>query len=277
MQVKFNKNAIESMLSDIRQIIGVPITFFDETGKVIATPPKGNMSEFCATVRASETGRKLCSLSDENGCKLCREKGDSVTYRCHAGVYETATPVIFENTVIGYIIFGQYLKPNQEPCNDKNLLPLFNELPTLTDDKIRAVCNVLRSCILSLYLADAVAVERNELSSSIKEYINDNLSDKITVESLCSKFFINKKRLYSIFNREFGQTVKQYLLSARLTKAKHLLATTDLSVTEISEKVGFIDYNNFIQRFKKVIGASPLKYRKTLQADEKYARINKEN
>ncbi len=38
-----------------------------------------------------------------------------------------------------------------------------------------------------------------------------------------------------------------------------------------------MDYNNFIQRFKKVIGVSPLNYRKTLQIDEKYARINKEN
>ena len=56
--------------------------------------------------------------------------------------------------------------------------------------------------------------------------------------------------------------VKQYVLDRKMARAKHLLTTTELSVTDVAEQTGFADYNNFIQRFKKVTGHTPLQYRK---------------
>ena len=48
----------------------------------------------------------------------------------------------------------------------------------------------------------------------------------------------------------------------KIARAKQLLATTELSVTAVAERTGFADYNNFIQRFKKMTGRTPLQYRK---------------
>jgi AraC-like DNA-binding protein len=64
-------------------------------------------------------------------------------------------------------------------------------------------------------------------------------------------------------------TVKEYVLDKKLEKAKLLLKTSELSVTEIANKTGFPDYNNFIQRFKKSVGTTPLKYRKDLKISPK--------
>ena len=46
-----------------------------------------------------------------------------------------------------------------------------------------------------------------------------------------------------------------------MEEAKHLLLTTTLNVTEIADSVGFADYNNFIQRFKQMVGITPAAYR----------------
>ena len=58
-------------------------------------------------------------------------------------------------------------------------------------------------------------------------------------------------------------TVKDFILTERIHLAKKLLTSSDNSLTEISEKVGFNDYSYFIRIFKKRTGLSPLKYRKT--------------
>ncbi len=271
MDIQYNKNEIAAVLTDVSLVIGTPISFFDKDMRLIATPKSKNMTEFCSLIRSTECGEKACALSDEDGCKKCLDSGQSVTYRCHAGICETITPVKNENLIIGYIIFGQYRLERQEydisAFAKKNgldecvLLEKYEALQTFSYEKIQSICRILQSCILGFYLKGAVSIIRSELSDKIKTYVENNVSEKLTVEKLCAEFFINKKQLYTIFKQNFNKTVKQYLFDVQILKAKQLLSSTELSVTEIAEKTGFSDYNNFIQRFKKAVGLTPLRYR----------------
>lgn len=63
------------------------------------------------------------------------------------------------------------------------------------------------------------------------------------------------------FKKYAGTTIAKFILNIRIEKAQELLTTTNLSVTEISEKVGFCDYNYFCRVFRKYNGISPQKYR----------------
>ena len=54
-----------------------------------------------------------------------------------------------------------------------------------------------------------------------------------------------------------------YIKIKRLNKAKELVTGTSMSVSEISDKTGFSDYNYFLRVFKKHYGISPKKMRKT--------------
>ena len=55
----------------------------------------------------------------------------------------------------------------------------------------------------------------------------------------------------------------QYIMSRRIGKAQSLLISTDYSITDIAFMVGYHDSNYFINIFKKTVGTSPLKYRKS--------------
>ena len=54
-----------------------------------------------------------------------------------------------------------------------------------------------------------------------------------------------------------------FLLCYRITKAKELLAQTDLPVGAVAHQVGFGDESNFSTRFTAMVGQSPLRYRKS--------------
>ena len=276
MEIKFNKKEIDNVLADIHRIIGAPISLFDKDMQLVTSPSA--MTEYCKLVRSQPCGKDACALSDQKGCKQCFHEKRSITYNCHAGLYETVTPIRFENFIIGYIMFGQYrtehpLKPiavyaEQLQLDENELLAYYQRLPVFTPEQVQAICNILESCILGFYLKESVSIITSTLSQKIHTYIEENIHKKITAKTLCEKFFINRKQLYAIFQRDFGRTVKEYLLHAQMEKAKKLLVSSSLPITEIAWQTGFCNYNNFIQRFKAMVGKTPLQYRKYLLSQQ---------
>ena len=102
--------------------------------------------------------------------------------------------------------------------------------------------------------------ENLKIIQSATEYISQNYTD---VTALEVAEYCNLS--YSYFSRTFkkimNQSFTEYLNSYRLTKAVQLLSSTDKSIVEISEKLGFSTPSYFIQQFKAKNGVSPKKYR----------------
>lgn len=96
----------------------------------------------------------------------------------------------------------------------------------------------------------------------IREYLDQNYSQKITLDDLAERYFINKYYLTRIFKEQFGVTINSYLLNVRITHAKRELRFTDRSAEEIGRSVGFHELYYFSRVFKKVEGYSISEYRK---------------
>lgn len=97
----------------------------------------------------------------------------------------------------------------------------------------------------------------------LKKYIDEHYQEKLSLESLANRFYINKNYLTKIFKEEYGVTVNVYICQVRITKAKSLLRFTQMTVEEIAYEVGFPDQNYFSRVFKRVEGTTPGQYRKT--------------
>ena len=95
----------------------------------------------------------------------------------------------------------------------------------------------------------------------IKKYLDDHYTEKITLDGLAEKFFINKCYLTRIFKEAYGTTINTYIKSLRITKAKQCLRFTEMSIEEIGVTVGMEDVNYFSRLFRKVEGISPTEYR----------------
>ncbi|MDR1559506.1 MAG: response regulator, partial [Clostridiales bacterium] len=94
----------------------------------------------------------------------------------------------------------------------------------------------------------------------IIKYINENFSQEISLQKLSDLFHLNATYISQLIKSETGLNYSQYLTELRIGKAKRLLETTDLSLNDISESVGFNDYFYFIKKFKKAVGITPGRY-----------------
>ena len=97
----------------------------------------------------------------------------------------------------------------------------------------------------------------------VLDYLNENFPKKITLDELSANFFISKFYLCKQFNSELKISIMSYLLKLRISKAKELLISIDMSLEEIAERCGFSSANYFSLIFKKEVGLSPANYRKS--------------
>ena len=91
------------------------------------------------------------------------------------------------------------------------------------------------------------------------KYIDDNLTGNIALENLSDQFGFNGNYLSSVFKKNTGLTLRNYIIEKRITLAKKILMQ-GASVSDACYQSGFNDYANFIRTFKKFTGISPGKY-----------------
>lgn len=95
------------------------------------------------------------------------------------------------------------------------------------------------------------------------QYINSHYFEDIDLEKLAQQVFVSSYYLSHLFRREMGVTFSDYLTKVRVSRAKELLME-GRSVEDVCGRVGYNDGNYFIKIFKKYVGVTPAKYRKTV-------------
>ena len=100
---------------------------------------------------------------------------------------------------------------------------------------------------------------------AIAEFISENLSNSITVESLEKKFGINGKKLQMLFRMLYNNSVNQFIQKRRLEKALQLMKESDFNMSEIANAIGLSSKSYFSKIFKEKYGISPSHYHKNIQ------------
>lgn len=109
---------------------------------------------------------------------------------------------------------------------------------------------------------DISNIRTTNLIKDITTYIEDNYSQKITLEMLAAKANISVYYLSHIFKQYTNQTPIEYLNQYRLSTAANLLRTTDDSIMDISFECGYNNVSYFNRAFKKKYNMTPKEYRK---------------
>ncbi len=102
----------------------------------------------------------------------------------------------------------------------------------------------------------------NTFQRELLAFIHGHFMESLSLTTLAGRFHLSEKYLSRYFKEHFHISFIQYLNHLRLTHAKKLLETSELSITEIALCSGFSSDSYFIRIFKKTYGISPLKYRR---------------
>lgn len=120
---------------------------------------------------------------------------------------------------------------------------------------------LLREVALNSQDGEKLASHQN-IAQQVREYLNRNLDRDLSLDELSESIHISKYHLCRQFKQAFGVSPIQYHLDSRISRAKELLVTTNLSIGTIAETVGFQSIYSFSRAFKKRENVSPSVYRR---------------
>ncbi|ANU23275.1 AraC family transcriptional regulator [Planococcus donghaensis] len=134
-----------------------------------------------------------------------------------------------------------------------------------TDSK-QMTHHVINSILLHVFRAANQQESSNypnleETIQDVKHYMEENHSKSLTLEELATRFKLNKYQFARHFKEITGMSPLQYIITCRINTAKHLLRTSDKSVSKIASKTGYKSDTQFQAAFKKAAGLTPRQYR----------------
>jgi AraC family transcriptional regulator len=89
------------------------------------------------------------------------------------------------------------------------------------------------------------------------EYIQDHLDTDLTVSRIAQAVYISPYHFTKLFKQSTGQSPHQYVVEARVRKAKELLTKGKFTISEAAYHVGFVDQSHLTRHFKRVFGLPP--------------------
>jgi AraC family transcriptional regulator len=97
---------------------------------------------------------------------------------------------------------------------------------------------------------------REKLGRAV-EYIQDQLGTDLTVSGIAQAVYMSPYHFSKLFKESTGQSPYQYVVEARVRKAKELLTTGKFTISEVAHHVGFADQCHLTRHFKRVFGLPP--------------------
>ena len=100
----------------------------------------------------------------------------------------------------------------------------------------------------------------------IRNYLNENFRNNITLDELCFLFATNKTSLCNNFRALTGETIISYINKLKIKESKKLLRSGNYNLTQIASIVGFSSIHYFSRTFKQYENKTPSKYIKTIKS-----------
>jgi len=142
------------------------------------------------------------------------------------------------------------------------IIETYNESSNTARLRIKILMTQLLLIIFEYYdKSHAKKPDKNAEMAMIKAYIEANCSQKITLDSLASQFFMSKFNIEINFKKLFGISVIKYYNQCRLRTAEKMIIKGK-SVGDISQKLNFDNIYSFSRFFKNATNLSPSEYKK---------------
>lgn len=213
-----------------------------EVEEVVANQTRINGEIISALVRGDIT--RIMMIFDLRGYGVENEKfpiGDNARRRRLGYINDVLHAALIDSEANSVDVDALWIKVKNQLDNYDFSEDIVRKYCLLVDkERYKDKQQVVRNCIL---------------------YINDHIREKISLNDVSDYLGVNKSYLSSIFNREMGFSIVDYIHDKRIANSKYLLRNTDFSISEISDYVGYYDTSYYIRIFKTLEKTTPLKYR----------------
>lgn len=278
MVTSFDLQKLGALLQDFYEIAHIRITVFDESLNELISYP-AEVAPYCRVIRGTAKGYRACMECDKNACATAAKIRKTHIYKCHAGLTEAVTPLYVGGALAGYLMFGHVFSYDyddredgiqaiekiceQYHVNNRLLREALSEAIPVSKKYIKSAAQILHAVASYLILEQIATLHGDKLSTKLDGFVSSHFTENITANTICRELKIGKTKLYQLSKELYGCGISTHIRNLRIKLAKELLVEhEEYSISEISEKCGFSDYNYFIAAFSREIGHPPGEYRK---------------
>jgi len=182
---------------------------------------------------------------------------------------ETVCSRLGGTTPVEYISFNFTLLPNaglelpeyMPKCINSDIKKLVSAFPHRHLSPYRhskeKAANMLNYILFELF-DSALINSSNEHVAKIINHIDEHITEKLSLHSVSQKIGLTKEYTAFIFKKETGRTLTDYVNERKMLIAKDLILSNTMSLNDLSNYLGYDNYNYFSRLFKRYFGISPL-------------------
>jgi AraC-like DNA-binding protein/ligand-binding sensor protein len=238
-------------------------------------------SPLCALIQATPEGFRRCRACDRRHHARAAASGKALLYRCHAGFYDLAIPILVQGEHVATIASGQVLseKPSAAAfarearrlrglgIPERKLRAAYAKAPWMPRSRLKDVMHLLelfarQMCEHALQVHELQAIREPPPIRRARELVEKRFRDpNLTLADAAKAAFVSVAYFSRLFHGKTGITFTHYVQARRIAEAKGMLADPDKRITEICFACGFNSLAHFNRIFHQAEGCSPSQFR----------------
>lgn len=155
--------------------------------------------------------------------------------------------------------FFEISDPDYFDAVTRRIVELFPAQPRLGED---ILCGLLQDLLQRPVLGSHTTPLHPPGIAALTARIRSSSERLPNVAALAQEMHLSRAHFSRLFKKTTGQSPLDFLVETRLSRARHLLRETPLSIGEIAERLDYADVYFFSRQFKQKTGVSPLAYRR---------------
>lgn len=224
----------------------------------------GGYQDYCSIIQ--QELKERCISCDRDKFKEANLKKQPLLYQCYNGLYEMFLPLFIDNSLAGYLHFGQVRTEKDfdtvarecslhEHPNISELKKLYNSMNIIEKEKLVLIAELFQRFADIILKTKLVELRKANPEYYLKKYIEENLDKAIDVKTAADFIGRSPSFVTHNFKEKYNMSFHEYLNLKRVEHSKTLLRK--FSISETYALCGFKNRYHFSKVFKKTEGITP--------------------
>jgi AraC-like DNA-binding protein len=268
LEVLLNEHA-QAALDDFSTCFGVRIACYRPDQTELQVGLRKSCCGYCAHLQEKVYGIERCLQNDREKLAEAFQRRTMIHYTCHGGLVEAISPVILHQTLIGYVMVGQFRTGNALPARLRReaqtkgggalaLQEAYQAVPKVPPEKVPAMLSLFSLLVKAIVSEGIAAVHGDLIVERILHEIRSRPEDPPTLAQAAQLVGRSRSTVSHLFKAKLGRSFKSCVVDIRMDKAEQLLRhEPGVTVKEVAARLGFEDEFYFSRIFRQRKGLPP--------------------
>ena len=266
---------LQDLMEDFYHLTKIRISFWSATGEKLFMAPASGNSDFCSKLRQIHSIDNACHSCDQQALRNAHQfRNQLYRFQCAAGLNEYVYPVFYQNTLLGYFMYGQVRNESVDSLgkilreklyrdyflNQEEMNLLYEQLPYADESALLAAGRMMATIATFAYLNGFIFDSDTPLSIRVVRYIQLHFMNPISRSTACEFFNVSSSCLSHTLQTELGKSFLDLLNQTRIENVCRCLKTNQ-TINEAAELSGFQSPSYMARVFKNIMNCTPSQYR----------------